>query len=95
MMRMLTNAMLKLVDRHLRNCSRLKLRLIPGMHPATQVTDDALKPYAGETLDKTLGLLDKALSVAAAKDVSAQVTQRLAFGARRDMPLDTPAPQAY
>jgi hypothetical protein len=42
---------------------------------------EGLKPYAGETLEKTLGLLDKALSVEAAKDVSAQVKQRLASGA--------------
>jgi helicase-like protein/SNF2 domain-containing protein len=46
---------------------------------------EGLKPYAGETLDKTLGLLDKALSVEAAKDVSAQVKQRLASGAPQDL----------
>ena len=44
-----------------------------------------MKPYAGETLEKTLGLLDKALSVEAPKDVSAQVKQRLASGAPQDL----------
>jgi hypothetical protein len=49
------------------------------------IRKEALKPYAEETLDKTLGLLDKALSGEAAKDVSAQVKQRLASGAQLDL----------
>jgi ERCC4-related helicase len=49
------------------------------------IRKEALKPYAGETLEKTIGLLDKALSVEAGKHVSAQATQRLAFGAQRDL----------
>jgi hypothetical protein len=44
-----------------------------------------LEPYADETLDKTLALLDKALSAEATKELSAQVRQRLAFGAQRDL----------
>ncbi|MDP1571933.1 MAG: DISARM system SNF2-like helicase DrmD [Vicinamibacterales bacterium] len=49
------------------------------------IRKEPLKPYAGETLDKTIGLLERTLSRSAPHDLPPQVVQRLASGAVRDL----------
>ncbi len=49
------------------------------------VRTEPLKPYAEQTLDRTLALLEKTLSAAAAPELPLPVCHRLASGASRDL----------
>ncbi len=49
------------------------------------IRNGALKPYGDETLDKTIGLLEKALGAERSRDVPAPVSQRLASGSALDL----------
>jgi hypothetical protein len=49
------------------------------------IRKDALKPYGDDTLDKTIGLLEKALSADRTRELPEQVRQRLASGSSRDL----------
>jgi SNF2 family DNA or RNA helicase len=50
-----------------------------------ETRDQALKPYAERTLDRTIALLEKALSTPAPRELAQPVRQRLAAGAGRDL----------